>query len=192
MDGPGTRVHQPGDAVGPDRARPYLRLLPTSPSCLTPPRPGRRGCDDLGVAGVITASEPSWIAPSTGLSARTFGKLVAVLRREGADAVRKGRPWSLPLEDRAVLVAAYRRTNLTMRQLAPLFGCPSRRRIGSPTIWGRCLGSGPQAVRQGHRADRGRHPGAHPGSHNRRAVQELPVLHQPPGSSSTLAPAWWS
>ncbi|MFC9227423.1 transposase [Streptomyces decoyicus] len=74
------------------------------------------------MAGVITASEPSWIAPFTGLSPRNFGKLVTVLRREGADAVRKGRPWSLPLEDRALLVAAYWRTNLTMRQLAPLFG----------------------------------------------------------------------
>jgi hypothetical protein len=71
---------------------------------------------------VITASEPSWIAPFTGLSPRQFGKLVTVLRREGADAVRKGRPWSLPLDDRALLVAAYWRTNLTMRQLAPLFG----------------------------------------------------------------------
>ncbi|MFF4421815.1 transposase [Streptomyces sp. NPDC001549] len=74
------------------------------------------------MAGVITASEPSWIAPFTGLSPRCFGKLVTVLRREGADAVRKGRPWSLPLEDRTLLVAAYWRTNLTMRQLAPLFG----------------------------------------------------------------------
>jgi hypothetical protein len=38
------------------------------------------------------------------------------------DAVRNGRPWSLPLEDRALLVAVYWRTNLTMRQFAPLFG----------------------------------------------------------------------
>ncbi|MFD3471736.1 transposase family protein, partial [Streptomyces sp. NPDC058682] len=74
------------------------------------------------MAGVITASEPSWIALFTGLSPRAFGKLVTVLRREGADVVRKGRPWSLPLEDRALLVAAYWRTNLTMRQIAPLFG----------------------------------------------------------------------
>lgn len=42
------------------------------------------------VSGVITASEPSWIAPFTGLSPRLFGKLVTVLRHEGADAVRKG------------------------------------------------------------------------------------------------------
>ncbi|MFE2554407.1 transposase [Streptomyces sp. NPDC059355] len=74
------------------------------------------------MAGVITASEPSWIAPFTGLSPRCLGKLVTVVRREGAGAVRKGRPWSLPLEDRALPVAAYWRTNLTMRRLAPLFG----------------------------------------------------------------------
>jgi hypothetical protein len=69
----------------------------------------------------ITASEPPWIAPFTGLSPRQFGKPITALRREGADPVRKGRPWSLPLEGR-VLVAAYRRTNLTLRQLALLFG----------------------------------------------------------------------
>ncbi|MET7922335.1 transposase [Streptomyces avermitilis] len=74
------------------------------------------------MAGVITASEPSWIVPFTGLSPRLFGKLVGLLRREGADVVRKGRPWGIPLEDRTLLVAAYWRTNLTMRQLAPLFG----------------------------------------------------------------------
>ncbi|WP_189152463.1 transposase, partial [Streptomyces lacrimifluminis] len=35
---------------------------------------------------------------------------------------QRGRPWSLALEDRILLVTAYWRTNLTMRQLAPLFG----------------------------------------------------------------------
>lgn len=74
------------------------------------------------MACVITASEPTWIAPFTGLSPRQFAKMVTMLRRGGADAVRRGRPWNLPLEDRALLVAAYWRTNLTMRQLAPLFG----------------------------------------------------------------------
>ncbi|MFE5513013.1 transposase family protein, partial [Streptomyces sp. NPDC056529] len=74
------------------------------------------------MTGVITASEPSWIGPFTGLSPRQFNKLITALRREGADPVRKGRPWSLPLEDRVLLVAAYWRTNLTLRQLAPLFG----------------------------------------------------------------------
>jgi hypothetical protein len=71
---------------------------------------------------VITSSEPSWTAPFTGPSPRQFGKLITALRREGADPVRRGRPWSLPLEDRVLLVAAYWRTSLTLRQSAPLFG----------------------------------------------------------------------
>jgi hypothetical protein len=71
---------------------------------------------------VITASQPSWIGPFTGLSPRCFGKLVTALRREEADTVRRGRPWSLPLKDRVLLVAAYWCTNLTLRQLASLFG----------------------------------------------------------------------
>ncbi|MDW4901149.1 transposase family protein [Streptomyces californicus] len=74
------------------------------------------------MASVITASEPSWIALFAGLSPRCFGKLLTMLRRDGADVVRRDRPWSLPLEDRALLVTAYWRTNLTLRQLAPLFG----------------------------------------------------------------------
>ncbi|MFF4874037.1 transposase [Streptomyces sp. NPDC000961] len=74
------------------------------------------------MTGVITASASSWIAPFTGLSPRRFGKLVTALRRERADKVRQGRPWGLPLEDRVLLVTTYWRTNLTLRQLAPLFG----------------------------------------------------------------------
>lgn len=74
------------------------------------------------MAGVITASASSWTGPSTGLSLRQFAGVITVLRREGADPVRKGRPWSLPLEDRVLLVAACWRTNLTLRQLALLFG----------------------------------------------------------------------
>ncbi|CAL9332978.1 hypothetical protein SUDANB176_00107 [Streptomyces sp. enrichment culture] len=74
------------------------------------------------MAGVITASEPSWTGPFTGLSPRQFNELITALRREGAGPVRRGRPWSLPLQDRTLLVAAYWRTNLTLRRLAPLFG----------------------------------------------------------------------
>lgn len=74
------------------------------------------------MAGVITASEPSWIGPFTGLSPRCFARLVAAVRRESARTVQRGRPWGLPLEDRVLLVTAYWRTNLTLRQLAPLFG----------------------------------------------------------------------
>ncbi|AJC54239.1 hypothetical protein GZL_01643 [Streptomyces sp. 769] len=61
-------------------------------------------------------------APFTGLSPHSFGRLVTMPRRDGADAVRRGRLWSLLLGDRVLLVAAYRRTNLTLRQLAPPFG----------------------------------------------------------------------
>ncbi|MFJ3446405.1 transposase [Streptomyces sp. NPDC086081] len=74
------------------------------------------------MAIVITASEPSWITPFARLSPRRFDKLLTALRRDGADVVHRGRPWSLPLEDRVLLVTAYWRTNLTLRQLAPLFG----------------------------------------------------------------------
>ncbi|MFZ3572274.1 transposase [Streptomyces sp. BH097] len=74
------------------------------------------------MASVITASEPSWIAPFAGLSPRRFSKLVTAVRRETAADGHRGRPWSLSLEDRILLVVVYWRTNLTMRQLAPLFG----------------------------------------------------------------------
>ncbi len=74
------------------------------------------------MASVITASEPSWIGPFAGLSPRYFSKLVTAVRRETAADLQRGRPWGLPLEDRILLVTAYWRTNLTMRQIAPLFG----------------------------------------------------------------------
>ncbi|MFD6294174.1 transposase family protein [Streptomyces sp. NPDC060235] len=74
------------------------------------------------MAGVITASVPSWIEPFTGLSSRCFDKLVASVRRERASDQQRGRPWSLPLEDRVLVVTCYWRMNLTMRQLALLFG----------------------------------------------------------------------
>ncbi|MFJ2627641.1 transposase family protein [Streptomyces sp. NPDC087532] len=51
-----------------------------------------------------------------------MSKLVTQLRRAGADAPRRGLPWKLPLADRVLLVAASWRANLTLRQLAPLFG----------------------------------------------------------------------
>jgi hypothetical protein len=47
---------------------------------------------------------------------------MTAVRREFKDESRRGRPWGLSLEDRVLLIAAYWRTNLTLRQLAPLFG----------------------------------------------------------------------
>ncbi|MEU9957082.1 transposase family protein [Streptomyces sp. NPDC050982] len=59
----------------------------------------------------------------TGLRADGFARLV---RERGGGHPRMGRPWRLPLAERVLLVAVYYRTNLTMRQLAVLFGvCPA-------------------------------------------------------------------
>ena len=77
------------------------------------------------MGAVITAREPSWIEPFTGLSPAQFRKLVrTVAVGDGAEIAdgRPGRQWSLELADRVLLVAAYWRTNLTMRQIGPLFG----------------------------------------------------------------------
>ncbi|MFE7353344.1 transposase family protein [Streptomyces sp. NPDC057543] len=70
---------------------------------------------------VISADDPKWIEPFSGLTEVQFATLVALVRRRGGD-VRRGRPWRLPLEDRVLPVATYWRTNLTLRQVAPLFG----------------------------------------------------------------------
>lgn len=75
----------------------------------------------LGMGGVISADDPKWIEPFSGLTESQFARLVALVRRRGGD-VQRGRPWRLPLEDRVLLVATYWRTNLTLRQVAPLFG----------------------------------------------------------------------
>ncbi len=74
---------------------------------------------------VLTASGLELIPVFTGLSVRQFRKLVIAVRRHGGPQVADGRPgrqWRLDLANRVLLVAVYYRTNLTMRQLAPLFG----------------------------------------------------------------------
>ncbi|GAA1292317.1 hypothetical protein GCM10009634_45250 [Saccharothrix xinjiangensis] len=60
-----------------------------------------------------------------GLAARAVPQVGAGGGREGGDAIADGRPgrqWRLDLADRVLLLATYWRTNLTMRQLGPLFG----------------------------------------------------------------------
>ena len=74
---------------------------------------------------VISAAGSEWIAPFTGLEPRQFRTLVRTVASRGGDAIADGRPgrqWRLRLEDRVLLVAVYWRTNLTMRQIGPLFG----------------------------------------------------------------------
>jgi hypothetical protein len=54
-----------------------------------------------------------------------FGWLLKVVRERGGNGTLRGRPWILPLAERVLVVAVYYRTNLTMRQLGPLFGVSS-------------------------------------------------------------------
>ncbi|MGO4424158.1 transposase family protein, partial [Streptomyces sp. MCAF7] len=70
--------------------------------------------------GVLRA-DPLWVETFTGLRMRQFEGLLRVVRERGGNGPGGGRPWCLPLADRVVLVAVHYRTNLTMRQLAPLF-----------------------------------------------------------------------
>jgi DDE superfamily endonuclease/Helix-turn-helix of DDE superfamily endonuclease len=65
---------------------------------------------------------PELVPVFTGLSVRQFGKLVGIVRRRGGEQAGVGRRWGLSLDDRVLLVAVYYRTNLTLRQVAPLFG----------------------------------------------------------------------
>ncbi|MGP3954273.1 transposase family protein [Streptomyces sp. 7N604] len=72
--------------------------------------------------GGVLRAEPVWVETFTGLRADQFGRLLRAVRERGGEGTGWGRPWCLPLAERVLLVAVYYRTNLTMRQLAPLFG----------------------------------------------------------------------
>ncbi|MFE7268229.1 transposase [Streptomyces sp. NPDC057592] len=75
--------------------------------------------------GVVSAIDDELVPVFTGLTVGQFRKLVRVVRRRGGHALdphRPGRPWALSLEGRVLMVALYLRTNLTVRQLGPLFG----------------------------------------------------------------------
>lgn len=78
--------------------------------------------DDHGVDRVLSSDRPQWVPVFTGLSQRQFAKLVAIVAARGGVQTGTGRRWGLPLADRVLLVAVYYRTNLTLRQIAPLFG----------------------------------------------------------------------
>ncbi|MEX2975281.1 transposase family protein [Streptomyces sp. C184] len=72
--------------------------------------------------GGVLRAERLWVETFTGLRMSGFAGLLKVVRERGGNGPGGGRPWCLPLADRVLLVAVYYRTNLTMRQLAPLFG----------------------------------------------------------------------
>ncbi len=66
-----------------------------------------------------------WVETFTGLSMDQFGRLLKAVRDRGGNGTLRGRPWSLRLAERVLVVAVYYRTDLTMRQLGPLFGISS-------------------------------------------------------------------
>lgn len=76
------------------------------------------------MAGVLRAKQ-LWVEAFTGLRVEQFGRLLKAVRERGGDGCGWVRPWRLPLAERALLVAVCYRTNLTMRQLGPLFGIPA-------------------------------------------------------------------
>jgi hypothetical protein len=67
----------------------------------------------------VEPNRPSGVSVH-GAESRQFGKRITALRREGADSVRRGGPGAVAGEP-VLLVSAYWRTNLTLRQLAPQF-----------------------------------------------------------------------
>ncbi|MGW2292041.1 transposase family protein [Streptomyces phaeochromogenes] len=71
------------------------------------------------MAGVLRA-ERVWVETFTGLRLTQFSGLLKLVRERGGNGTLQGRPWSLPLAERVLMVAVYYRTNLTMRQLGPL------------------------------------------------------------------------
>ncbi|KUL34731.1 IS5/IS1182 family transposase [Streptomyces regalis] len=76
------------------------------------------------MAGVLRA-ERVWVETFAGLQVTQFARLLKVVWERGGNGTLRGRPWSLPLAERVLLVAVYYRTNLTMRQLGTLFGISS-------------------------------------------------------------------
>jgi hypothetical protein len=133
---------------------------------------------DHVVVQVISAASDGWVPVLTGLSVWQFGKLVGVVRARGGEQTGAGRRWGLALEDRVLVVAVYYRTNLTLRQVALLFGI-------SKSAAGRVVANGDGVVEElpvlGEPA--GRYRRRHPPNRGSRQTgagqpQRLPRLHR--------------
>jgi hypothetical protein len=72
--------------------------------------------------GGVLRADRVWVETYTGLCADQFGRLLKAVGERGGEGCGRGRPWRLSPAERVLLVAVHYRTNLTMRQLAPLFG----------------------------------------------------------------------
>ncbi len=95
------------------------------------------------VYGWVLRAERVWVETFTGLQVTHFAGLLKVVRERGGNGTLLGRPWSLPLAERVLMVAVYYRTNLTMRQLGPPFGVSCRPCAGWSRSWARCSRSSP-------------------------------------------------
>ena len=133
---------------------------------------------------VITAARPEWILPFTGLKPAQFRRLVRLVAERGADAVADGRPgrqWALDLPDRVLLVVAYWRTNLTMRQIGPLFGVSHSAAHRVIDSLAPLLSLAPVRRRPTDQIAIVDGTLVPTRDHTRRAVEELPLLGQRPG-----------
>ncbi|QRP42940.1 transposase family protein [Amycolatopsis sp. FDAARGOS 1241] len=134
---------------------------------------------------VITTSRPEWIAPFTGREPAQLRKPIRLVAKRGGNEIADGRPgrqWALPLADRVLLVATYWRTNLTMRQIGPLFGHRTPPRTGGSDTIDSLLAPGP-GPHTPDRCGRGRrrHSGPDPRSPADHPVEELPLPHHRAG-----------
>jgi hypothetical protein len=143
------------------------------------------------VEQVIGVDRSEWVPVLAGLSVRQFGELVSVVRSRGGEQTGTGRRWGLALADRVLLVAVYCRTNLTLRQVAALFGISKSAAGRVVDHLAPLLALAPVVRRHGpgHGADRGRHAGAHPRPQRGRLQQELPLLGRPAGGHRRQYPA---
>ncbi len=72
---------------------------------------------------MISTARPEWIFLFTGLRPAQFRRLVRLVAERGGESIAEGRPGrqrALDLADRVLLVAAYWRSKLTMRQIVAL------------------------------------------------------------------------
>ncbi len=53
-----------------------------------------------------------WVETFTGLRMTQLARLLKAVRERGGNGTMLGRPWSLPLAERVLMVAVYHRTNL--------------------------------------------------------------------------------
>lgn len=135
------------------------------------------------MGGAISADESKQIEPVSGLAEVQFARLVVLVRRRGGD-VQRGRPWRLrrlPLEDRVLVVATYWRTNLTLRQVASLFGSQSPWPTASLIASHPCWRSRRRAGHVRTPSTSSTAPWAHPRPQHRRLQRELPLLDHTAG-----------